>query len=200
MSCESCGLRPRGESGAGDGGALAADAGTAAAGTGSGGGWAGTGLSRRQFIEAATVAAIGGLLVACTANSPLGPAVPTGGPWDVNVSDYSGLSHIGGVARVSLGGGQVAGVGRVGANDYVAYGLACTHQGTQVVVAGDGWYCPNHGAEYNTAGNVTRGPASSPLVSLGTSYDPGTGVLTITGSQSAVLTGNAGDDDSGDDD
>ncbi len=187
MSCEGCGLRSKAEAQAVTGvaaGGMAGPASAAGGGVAEGGGgepWAASGMSRRQFIEAATVAAIGGLLVACNVNSPLGPTLPTGGPWDIAVSDYPGLDKVGGVAKVNLGGGAVAGVGRVAASDYVAYGLACTHQGTQVVVAGNGWYCPNHGAEYNTAGDVIRGPAIAPLVSLPASYDAATGILTING-------------------
>lgn len=187
MSCDRCGLQPQTETGP----ALEEAE-----------GWAASGLTRRQFIERATAAAIGSMLVACTVKSPVAPALPTD-PYDVTISDYPALDHVGGVAKVDLGGGAVAGVGRVGASDYVAYGLACTHQGTQVVVSGDGWYCQNHGAEFDTAGNAVRGPASSPLISLQTSYDPGTGVLTINGSSNVApgTTGTGGDDgeDGGDD-
>ncbi len=167
MNCQTCSLHRGAEAGAGAG-------------------VAGSGLSRRDFVERATVAAIAGLLVACGADGgPTGvgvtPPPPSGGPWEVTVGSYAGLDHVGGVAKVSLSGGAVAGVGRIGETEYVAYGLACTHQGTQVNANGDGWLCPNHGSEYDTGGHVVRGPATLALVRLQASYDADTGVLTIDG-------------------
>ncbi len=181
MSCEGCGALPL----CGDHEGRSGDAG---------------GLNRRKFIERSTLAAIGALLAGCTQpiGGPLAPSAPSGGPYTVKVTDYPALANVGGVARVSVGGGAI-GVGRVSATDFAAYGLACTHQGTQVQVNGDGWYCPNHGAEYNTAGKVIRGPAVAPLVSVPVSFDSTTNVLTVNDlapSQGTV----GGDEEAGDDD
>ena len=40
----------------------------------------------------------------------------------------------------------------------------CTHEGATTVVQTSDFYCPRHGAMFNFNGDVTRGPAVSPLV------------------------------------
>jgi cytochrome b6-f complex iron-sulfur subunit len=48
---------------------------------------------------------------------------------------------------------------------YRAFERACTHQGTLVnwqEGSGD-LLCPNHGARFSVTGQVTRGPANTPL-------------------------------------
>ena len=50
------------------------------------------------------------------------------------------------------------------ASSFVAVAQACTHAGTTVVFQSSGkFYCPNHGAEFNTSGAVTQGPATKSL-------------------------------------
>ncbi len=141
----------------------------------------GCGMSRRGFVERATLVAVAAVLTGCDLSSPTGVGVPTGGPYQVRLSDYPALADIGGVARVQLDDGSVVGVGRTGVSSFEAYGLACTHEGTQVRVQGDGWHCPSHGAEFDTAGGVTRGPANRALVSVPCTYDAATGTLTVNG-------------------
>lgn len=48
---------------------------------------------------------------------------------------------------------------------YRAFERACTHQGTSVDwQAGSGdFLCPNHGARFAATGQVTAGPANTPL-------------------------------------
>lgn len=50
-------------------------------------------------------------------------------------------------------------------NNYYALSKVCTHQGCTVEynVAFNEITCPCHGSHYDIAGNVTMGPASSPL-------------------------------------
>jgi cytochrome b6-f complex iron-sulfur subunit len=50
------------------------------------------------------------------------------------------------------------------ASSFVALSQACTHAGTSVVFQSSGkFHCPNHGAEFNTSGAVTQGPATKSL-------------------------------------
>ena len=50
------------------------------------------------------------------------------------------------------------------ASSFVAVAQACTHAGTSVVYQSSGkFHCPNHGAEFNTSGAVTQGPATQSL-------------------------------------
>ncbi|HEY0779534.1 MAG TPA: hypothetical protein VGD56_16320 [Gemmatirosa sp.] len=48
-----------------------------------------------------------------------------------------------------------------------------------VNIVSSGFYCPNHGAEFNATGTWTGGQRTSNLTSYPTSYDPATGTLTI---------------------
>ena len=49
---------------------------------------------------------------------------------------------------------------------FQAIGMVCTHLGCTVEAKSDGFICPCHGSRYNSAGQVTQGPASSPLQPL----------------------------------
>lgn len=46
---------------------------------------------------------------------------------------------------------------------FLALNLTCTHLGCLVQVHEDGLHCPCHGSCFDFQGQVTRGPASSPL-------------------------------------
>ena len=159
------------------------------------------GLSRRGFMERCTLAAIGAVLAGCS-DGLMGPGVPTGGPYEVDLAAYPALAHVGGVARVDLGGGQVVGVGRTGPDSFAAYALGCTHEGTAVRASGDGWVCPSHGAAFDTAGRVTAGPANRPLREVPVTFEASTNLLTVNTVAGAGLSTGAGeqdDDDEGDD-
>lgn len=52
---------------------------------------------------------------------------------------------------------------RLDENQYTALLLKCTHQGTELQVAGDHLHCPAHGSEFNNRGEVTQGPADAAL-------------------------------------
>jgi cytochrome b6-f complex iron-sulfur subunit len=47
-----------------------------------------------------------------------------------------------------------------------ALSLVCSHLGCTVEVKPDDYACPCHGSRYDLSGNVTHGPASSPLPPL----------------------------------
>jgi cytochrome b6-f complex iron-sulfur subunit len=49
---------------------------------------------------------------------------------------------------------------------FSALSLVCSHLGCTVDVKPNDYACPCHGSRYDLSGNVTRGPASSPLPSL----------------------------------
>lgn len=63
--------------------------------------------------------------------------------------------------RIALGEQKVA-VIREG-NKMAAISLTCTHLGCIVGVAETGFACPCHGSRFDQDGNVTGGPAPSPL-------------------------------------
>lgn len=138
-----------------------------------------TGTSRREFLAASAASAVAALLVtACGGASATG--VNTGPvSLSVQVSNYSALANVGGMAQVDKGGTPVAAV-RTGANSFAAFSLICPHNGCTVGITGSSFYCPCHGAQFASSGAWTGGQRTSNLASLTTSYDATTGVLTIT--------------------
>jgi cytochrome b6-f complex iron-sulfur subunit len=51
-------------------------------------------------------------------------------------------------------------------NGYSALSLVCSHLGCTVEIKPGDYACPCHGSRYDLSGNVTHGPASSPLPHL----------------------------------
>ena len=49
---------------------------------------------------------------------------------------------------------------------FSAYSLICTHLGCTVEVKPSAFTCPCHGSRYNSAGEVTKGPAALPLQAM----------------------------------
>jgi thiosulfate dehydrogenase [quinone] large subunit len=87
------------------------------------------------------------------------PSVPAG---DTAISGASGLTA--GQALNFSAGGTAAVLIKDGST-YRAFERACTHQGTSVDwQAGSGdFLCPSHGARFSATGQVTMGPANTPL-------------------------------------
>jgi Rieske Fe-S protein len=48
-------------------------------------------------------------------------------------------------------------------NDYQATWMRCSHQGTELQLAGEVLHCPAHGSEFGKQGQVLEGPADKPL-------------------------------------
>ena len=57
---------------------------------------------------------------------------------------------------------------RFSENEYTALYMQCSHQGNEVTAYGEKLVCSAHGSEFDNKGNVTNGPASSPLRSFQT--------------------------------
>lgn len=144
-------------------------------------------VSRRDFL--ARVALIAGTMaVAAACGAAGGDATGInggplpGGPMTFKVSDYAGLATAGQPVELRDSSGRGIGVAavRTSATSFLALGMSCTHQGTKVGISGQGFLCPNHGAQFNSSGAVTRGPAASPLFRYSAVYDAGTGTLTVS--------------------
>ncbi len=61
---------------------------------------------------------------------------------------------------------------RISENEYSALQMKCSHQGTELQVAGDHLHCPGHGSEFNNKGQVTLGPAESSLRTFHVANEP----------------------------
>lgn len=155
--------------------------------------------SRRQFCigacQAASVAALGGLastlLAGCGGSSPtspsggLGSALPivnasrANGVVTVTIDNGSPLASVGGVALVQASGGVFL-VARTTQDSFTALTAICTHQMCTITnFSNQLFVCPCHGSEFDTSGQVARGPAGLPLHQYPTQF--GNNVLTITG-------------------
>ncbi len=138
------------------------------------------GISRRDFLESTLMAMGLTSLVACASGSLTGPSYSFT-PFSVNVSQYPALASVGGIAVVDNGsrsGAPVALV-RTAEASFLALSLVCPHQGVTVQPAGNGFYCPGHGATYASNGSFISGPNRANLRSYTVSYDQTAGTVQI---------------------
>ncbi|HEY6219739.1 MAG TPA: Rieske 2Fe-2S domain-containing protein [Gemmatimonadaceae bacterium] len=135
-------------------------------------------LSRRAFLGQAALGAAAAAVLAACGDGQIGGGGPTGpvSKVTVKVADFSGLATTGKLVNINA---QIA-AKRTGAATFVAWSRSCTHEGTQVDIVSTGFFCSNHGSQFDSNGQVTVGPAARPLVSLAASYDAATDLLTIS--------------------
>ena len=134
-------------------------------------------VSRRAFIGQSALVATAAFLAACgDGDIGGGGAVTTPPPGvSVKVSTIPGLATVGTLVDIDA---QIA-AKRVDATTFVAFSRSCTHEGTQIQIVSTGFFCPNHGSEFDSNGHVTQGPAARDLIAVTTSYDPATDTLTF---------------------
>ena len=128
-------------------------------------------MDRKEFLAqvgigaaALLVPACLGGLSGCSSNGGSVPAAPTNVDFTLDVSSGA-LSANGGYL---VHNGLV--VARTSAGAFLAVSAACTHEGTtvQFLNATTNFRCPNHGAMFNSGGQVTLGPASRSLATYNT--------------------------------
>ena len=158
-------------------------------------------LSRREFLTRSTLAVAGAAaVVAGCGDGQIGAGGATAPilltPLKFKVSTVPQLATVGQLAFAPVDS-RIA-VKRTGPDTFLALSTTCTHEGTMIAIVNSNtsFECPNHGARYDSNGNVTRQPQSSGsatnLPTYTTSYDPATDILTI----SALLgTTPGGEDD-----
>jgi cytochrome b6-f complex iron-sulfur subunit len=155
-------------------------------------------LSRRAFLTKSTlaVASVAALATGC-GDGQIGGAgsitAPNLGRLTVKVSTLPALATVGQLALLPTD--RRVAIKRTGASSFLALSTTCTHEGTLInIVNNTSFECPNHGARYDSDGNVTRQPNSSgsatKLPTFTTSYDAATDILTI-----AAVTGGSGNND-----
>lgn len=137
--------------------------------------------SRREFLTATAAGAVAALLTTACGGAGSDGSTGITGPFSltVQVSTYSALSNVGGIARIDSGGSPIA-VVRTASDAFSAFSLICPHNGCTVSITGSAFQCPCHGARFSSTGTWTGGQRTTNLRSLTTSYDSATGVLTIT--------------------
>jgi Rieske Fe-S protein len=139
------------------------------------------GTSRREFIATSAASAVAALLVTACGGASDSTGVVDTGPvsLSVQVSAYPALANVGGIARVDNGGTPVAAV-RTGASTFAAFSLICPHFGCTVGINGSSFLCPCHGAQFASSGAWVGGQRTTNLMSLTTSFNATTSVLTVT--------------------
>jgi Rieske Fe-S protein len=139
---------------------------------------AGGEIGRRTFLAQSALLAAAAALAACAGGGADATAPDLTGPATIAIGDYPALSTVGGIALVSIQGSPMA-IVRTGTSTFVALSRICPHQGSIVNQNGSGFLCPNHGAQFNAAGTWIGGERTSSMRSYATSYNAGTGILTI---------------------
>ncbi len=138
-------------------------------------------VSRRDFVSAATLSAIAVALTACgggAGGEVTGPIPPGVGEVTIRLADFPGLAQMGGIAKVR--NSPPVAMTRT-SSGLVAFSMSCTHQGTTVVIDSDGSiFCPNHGAEFTSAGIWRGGQQTRNLVRLPVEVDSGGVNATVT--------------------
>lgn len=154
--------------------------------------------TRREFMRDALVGtaaiALGtftvGSMAGCSKSSPTGPedtSNKNGGDntpsvtIDISQSANQALAAVGGA--LALGANAIDDQGllvfRAAQGVVKAYSRTCTHRGCTIGAFQSGIStCPCHGSQFNTLGNVARGPASSSLKKYTASISGN--VITIT--------------------
>ena len=120
-------------------------------------------ISRRQALVAGAcgIFALGTSALPAAANSAV-RKLPNG-KLEVRIKGVPELAVIGGSVRVGMiKSGSVA-VTTIGKNKFAAFSLVCPHAGTTVRRDAQGWVCPNHGAQFESNGNLVLGPATTAL-------------------------------------
>lgn len=133
-------------------------------------------LDRRTFLSRAMMGAAMLALAACGAGD--GTTSPFTGTASVNINDYPALANVGGVALVTLNGSLLALV-RNSTTSVLALSRVCPHQGGTINTSSGGFTCTRHGARFNLTGQWVGGQQTSNMRSYATTFDPGTGALSI---------------------
>lgn len=117
-------------------------------------------ISRKDFLRSMGLGGAALIAVLASCKNSIDAIIPVGG---ITVDLSTKLLTVGSyiysngviIARIAAGNASTS---------FAAVSQACTHQGTSVVYQSSGkFHCPNHGAEFNTAGGVTQGPATKSL-------------------------------------
>ena len=133
-------------------------------------------LDRRTFLTRAMLGAAVLALAACGVSD--GTTAPFSGSAAINISDYPALANVGGVALATLNGAPLALV-RDSATSVLALSRVCPHQGGAINTSSGGFTCTRHGARFSLTGQWAGGQPTSNMRSYPTTFDPGTGALTV---------------------
>jgi cytochrome b6-f complex iron-sulfur subunit len=124
-------------------------------------------MDRKSFLSQVGIGAAALLVPACIGGLAGCAKTDTNPKVDFTVDTATG-------ALSSNGGFLVSNnviVARTNTGTFIAVAAACTHQGTTINynASGNKFICPNHGAQFDSNGAVTQGPAATNLTKYNTS-------------------------------
>jgi cytochrome b6-f complex iron-sulfur subunit len=117
-------------------------------------------ISRKEFLRNMGLGGAALMAVLASCQNSDGSILPSGGiQVDLSAKLLTVNSYIYSngviIARTAAGNAP---------SSFAAVAQTCTHEGTTILYQNNGkFHCPNHGAEYNTSGVVTLGPATKAL-------------------------------------
>ena len=133
-------------------------------------------ISRRSFMAGVcAVVALGAGEVPAAANTAV-KKLP-GGRISVNLKAMPALAKVGGATRIGSVKGVPVAIARTGASKYIAFNLACPHQGVTVTRNESGWVCNAHGSEFEPDGDLVLGPATTGLARVPVKISKGLAII-----------------------
>ncbi len=123
-------------------------------------------MDRKNFLAQVGMGAAALLVPACMGGLSSCKKTDTNPTKDFTVDVSSGSLANNGGFMVSNG----VIIARTNSGSFLAVAAACTHEGTNINYnpSGNNFICPNHGAQFDSTGNVTQGPASNNLTRYNT--------------------------------
>ena len=119
-------------------------------------------ISRRSLlVGACAILALSGAEVPAVANAAV-KKLP-GGRLSVKLKAVPALAKVGGATRIGSVKGVPVAIARTGTTKYIAFNLACPHQGVTVTRNEKGWVCSAHLSEFEPDGDLVLGPATTGL-------------------------------------
>ncbi|MEK7728092.1 MAG: Rieske 2Fe-2S domain-containing protein [candidate division KSB1 bacterium] len=153
--------------------------------------------TRREFCQqagqAAALAIFGGALSAflqsCSSDNPASSsgsaltrisATLSSGTITLAVDASSPLASVGSAALVQYSNSALL-LARTTQDTFVAVNAICTHQNCTITNFSNSTYtCPCHGSQFNTSGQVTKGPANTSLKKYQTQFANNQLTITVT--------------------
>lgn len=100
-----------------------------------------------------------------------------GGRLSVDLKSIPELAKVGGAVGVGTLKGVPVAISRTSSTKYIAFSLACPHQGVTVSRSDTGWVCPAHRSEFQSDGALVLGPATTGLTKVSIKVTKGVAVL-----------------------
>jgi len=100
-----------------------------------------------------------------------------GGRISVNLKAMPALAKVGGATRIGSVKGVPVAIARTGTSKYIAFNLACPHQGVTVTRNESGWVCNAHGSEFEPDGDLVLGPATTGLARVPVKISKGLAII-----------------------